>query len=697
MEEATVILTLIPVPPPTQQQEQTTTPNTPNTISADSYTPYPFTQEQLIYLAQTAVPRASFDVSLLSDDEEEATAAATASYYSQSVYTAADTGIVEGVTEDENLTDAQKSSRAKKIVNAFWRNAVKLAVFPDSIDVPYKDGRTVKLSQITTSHPGIGKNAVQNRYVYVFTNGRVTKPTLETFPYTQINGGCQHEIMGTDCVGFVYHAMYAATKDYNVRCPDQGNKIVVTKGTRARLGPERNRIANPDNWKIMWLFPNAKLVTVTGDPKPGDILVWSGHVGVAVRINYETIGVAHSYGMGPYTCDQYYNNASQDIEWVGYPSEYKTVDGFIVHTYEHIKNGQGLGTETYRLRLEETTPYGEYDDDELVVKLSGKWKPVIASMRDDYYSAYGSLEDSIMYKLAKYNPYNEDSSSSSLVINVSASKQIPDNGYQTLAPEYLISNDGLIALASTPLGHGTMSPGQFLTYVYNISTNSGGAFHRSNDILVRQQSSPSDYYGAFTEDTKIIFPSDSSMVISSLNRLYEGGRVYESTDLTVQLERVLGRVVPESDDWIEKLSGDWEPVDFSALHIGDDYQYQFSFIPYDANDPDNSSAPKITLIPERWALYYYVECYGQLCAGFESGDTTVKRYNSDFGADLTGLMLFEVSGDMLVRNDPISGSGIENDKRIIAFPTKDTITIDVEYDDSDTRHVEEHIELKRIK
>ena len=180
---------------------------------------------------------------------------------------------------------------------------------------------------------------------------------------------------------------------------------------------------------------------------------------MAVRIDRNTIGVAHSTGQmeRPYTCKEYASYGSEDVAWVGYPSERSYsgengVNGFVVHEYNNYINHFAPGTrdgkqiEDYRVRLEETEDEPYYDD-VIEKKLNGTWKPVDVNAYVTQYNAYGLPVYQNSSKFVEYNP-DDPENSSSLMITISVDKQIPETNYQSLKPEYLISADGQVVFAS---------------------------------------------------------------------------------------------------------------------------------------------------------------------------------------------------------------------------------------------------------
>ena len=618
---------------PNTQSEPNDNPNLEQEYSAH-YDPYHFTEEQLISLAHSAVPKSSFDVSLLEEDDDDEFIG-NASYNPYILRTA-------------DITEEQQAKSAKRIVSNMWKHAVKLAAFPDSVDVPYRqEGRTIRLNQTTTSHGSKAETTMQKRFLYVYPSYE-NPPALETFPYKQyLSGGCEHEIMGTDCVGFIYHCVYAATKNYDAM---SANKPV--KGARMRFGPyppeKDSSIVNKENWIGTGLFPNAKLIADKSQPpKPGDILVWDGHVGMAVRIDRNTIGVAHSTGNSLYTCAEYASYADEDVAWVGYPSQRSYsgengVNGFVVHRYDDYtrSGGPGMGRqEKYRLRAEETEISDEYDDP-VIAKLTGTWKPVDAKCYYNYTNDYGVFYHQRIDSFVKYNP-NDPEYSSSLVFNVTAGTQIADTAYQSVK-EYVISSDGHIVVASYTDGVRY----ERLEYIFHPD-NALLNFRLSGDILVCDT-----YTNTYnTNTTKIYFIGSSKIRIESLlKNVFRA----DSEEWVIELERADGTEAPEPDEWLAKLSGDWEPVDYTCLiQDGDNSYYYDKMIPYDAigerydaYDGSRRSSQTITITPRKEFYWYRFAHDGHVAA--EHGDTESSYWDIVGHNNFLLNLPLEVSGDVLV-------------------------------------------------
>ncbi|MBQ7732405.1 MAG: hypothetical protein IJT58_00090 [Synergistaceae bacterium] len=711
---------------PVQEPEQDTTPD-----DNAHYDPYPFTQEELIGLARSVVPGISFDKSLLEDDNS-----ASAQY----VYAAAE------------LSDEAKAKRARKIVTAMWKHAVKLAVFPDSVTVPYKlqvpYNPDMKLQNTATTHKSISQAGTQKRYLYVYPSyGERT--TLERFPYTQWKGsnsvyswnsnGCPDEIMGTDCVGFVYHCVYDATKDYEV--DDVVVAGVKQKGARMRFGATADGLGNPETWKGTGLFPNAKRITDKSQPpKPGDILIWDGHVGMAVRIDYNTIGVAHSTGKtsGPYTCTEYSNYAKEDVAWVGYPSERNYsgengVNGFVVHEYNNYikKFAPGKRVELYRVRLEETERIDEYDGDAVAAKLNGTWKPVDVNAYMTEYNAYGLPVYENSSKFVKYNP-DDPENSSSLVITISVDKRLPETDYQSLKPEYLISADGQIVFASlaneASISRDT-SPGATGFFDEGYSYSSTGRIDSNNNVYSASIMTDLFCYTAFDKDVYVFqvsgdvlvferdqtdwsskpkrtitisFPDSSKMRIVNSYRDRENVQYYGfygrvSADLIIELERTDGKEEPEPDEWLKKLSGAWDPVEYN--YSDGNTEKAFTVVPYNPDDPAFSS-DQIEIKPYR--KYYWYELGwpsstvvylddNSLPIWHNNGPEVFNLYTGIYGGVYPYPPL-EVSGDALIGE----AAFLENvyPKHVhIEFPDTDTMTVENSYDDN----VYHYFKLKRKK
>ena len=635
------------------------------------YIPHAYSEEELIAMAADAVPLASFDVSLLEENEYN-------EYNSEN-------GITSSAADLETL-------RAKRIVRAMWRHAVKLAVFPNSVDVPYQqEGKTIRLNQTTTTH-SISQSSTQKRFLYVYPYYD-NPPVLETFPYRQYVGNCQHYIMGTDCVGFIYHCAYEATKNYYVKI---GNKTV--KGLRMRRST--NDLGNASTWTAQktssdsQLFPNAKLITdKSKPPKPGDILVWSGHVGIAVRINSNTIGVAHSTGLTSYTCSQFFDYASHDVDWVGYPSERipagaEGVNGFVVHEYNnYIKNhAPGKCKETYRVRLEETE-YSDEFDDAVIGKLSGIWKPVDAKFYITSYNDYGIPVETKEMNFVRFNP-DKPANSSSFSFDVSAEKITRETDYQSLKPEYLISCSGRIWVCSR-------SGNDVNIYINEdiFGKNYGYTYRLSGDVLISDSNSgtPGSYGNYEGRISTVSFPDESSMkIVDSISKAKQSGKI---TDYFIlDLERSDGNEKPEADKWLEKLSGDWIPADYSftLTFTSPAEKHTYKFVPYDPDEDENSvSSKKIKVTPRRELNWYEIENSGYVTASEITQNSICYMQRSCIFGD--GHPLY-VSGDVLIAesdsNSPVSH------KTLIETPDDNSLVITIS-NESDYEITSEYIELRR--
>ena len=543
--------------------------------------------------------------------------------------------------------------------------------------------------------------------------------------------------MGTDCVGFVYHCVYEATKDYDVI--SMGQKV---KGTRMRFRPTGTGLGNISNWKATGLFPNAKSIDDKSQPpKPGDILIWSkndetGHVGMAVRIDRNTIGVAHSTGQmeRPYTCKEYASYGSEDVAWVGYPSERSYsgengVNGFVVHEYNNYINHFAPGTrdgkqiEDYRVRLEETEDEPYYDD-VIEKKLNGTWKPVDVNAYVTQYNAYGLPVYQNSSKFVEYNP-DDPENSSSLMITISVDKQIPETNYQSLKPEYLISADGQVVFASlaneasrsngVPPGasgffHEGSSGGSELyqesriddIFYYDLQSR----FHVSGDVLVSKND-----VGCGDDEERIVtisFPDSSKMKIvnsfrggGNTHTYYDDSNYEVSADLVIELERTDGEEDPEPDEWLEKLSGTWEPVEYKRIDGNTNTDMGFTFVPYDPNNEDSSSSPQITLAPYKECYWYRPNRDRPDRYGYRDG---LRIVAVDDNGDYVHTIVFpaivnypyeymlEVSGDALIGNAYYDGYDVR-----IEFPDEDTMTVENYFDGEGSDPYREYFKLTRKK
>jgi hypothetical protein len=144
-------------------------------------------------------------------------------------------------------------------------------------------------------------NFGQSKYVYIWKQqdnvGEGDKLRVQNSV-----GGCRDGMYGVECVGFVLEATNAA-----------GIPMPNAVGPYAKDG----KLGDPAVWNN-WLKkaqnsdnPSVSVVSVdvTGEPLPGDILIWDywdgrGHVGLAAMLGSDTI-VLHSNGRKNYTCAQY--------------------------------------------------------------------------------------------------------------------------------------------------------------------------------------------------------------------------------------------------------------------------------------------------------------------------------------------------------------------------------------------------------
>ena len=321
------------------------------------YEPIALTHSELVALAETLVPPESFDMSWLDQQDNTAASAVTASQTAQ--------------------------SRRKSM----WQHAVKMVNRPDLLD----------LHGNFMNHGTTAEKTRQNRFLYVYLEYPDYKDERETLlnhqyrasadPYKWNANGCTHDIMGTDCVGFVYQCAYEATKNETVTVTNKQGQRVSVNGLRMRYGAYRSQqrtnangntytvygIGSSSVWRDTGFFPDAYNVEDTTNlrqelPEPGDILVWNGHVGIAVMIDGDKIGVAHSTGQinRPYTCEEYNAYGAMTVWDIlnNLNRAYNELNGFGVNEYKLGKGITTYGVEKNRVRLAIGTPSQEDNYDE---------------------------------------------------------------------------------------------------------------------------------------------------------------------------------------------------------------------------------------------------------------------------------------------------------------------------------------------
>ena len=162
------------------------------------YVPIELTHEELVALARTLVPLESFDLSW-AEQQDNASASSL------------------------NASESASSRRS-----VMWQHAVKMVFSPD----------LVGLNGNFMNHGSTAEKTRQYRFLYVYLEYPDYKDERETLLNYQYRGstasykwnsrGCSHDIMGTDCVGFVYQCAYEATKSENVTVTNrQGQKVDV--------------------------------------------------------------------------------------------------------------------------------------------------------------------------------------------------------------------------------------------------------------------------------------------------------------------------------------------------------------------------------------------------------------------------------------------------------------------------------------
>jgi hypothetical protein len=162
---------------------------------------------------------------------------------------------------------------------------------------------------------GNGVKFGQKRYVYIYgVYGSLGDLDRKGFnPAMHGNGGCGHDMYGMDCVGFVRECLAAAD-------------IPATPS----ISPIPNTFT--PNGLSPWFPNNSPLVVVDKSeeigntpPLPGDILVYSGHVALCVRLDTDgdgvtEIAIAHSVGrtnVPSYSCQEYLNSQDLDASQIG--------------------------------------------------------------------------------------------------------------------------------------------------------------------------------------------------------------------------------------------------------------------------------------------------------------------------------------------------------------------------------------------
>ncbi|MDR1915381.1 MAG: hypothetical protein LBQ58_02270 [Synergistaceae bacterium] len=209
-------------------------------------------------------------------------------------------------------------------------------------------------------------NFGQKRYVYILGRnyhiGDIDRPNS---PYDKGNGGCNHDMYGTECVGFLMECLYAG---------GEGLNSINMKGnvTLSTLSNWNDWLKNPrDTTKELPFTVESREEEIRQGlpPQPGDILLYSGHVAICVGTDTNgdgelEIAIAHSAGRGGtdpnvlygYTCGEYETSqnasAGQIIGGAAFPYQ----NGPVAQNYAWtIPNGEWGGrfpyTETHRLRL----------------------------------------------------------------------------------------------------------------------------------------------------------------------------------------------------------------------------------------------------------------------------------------------------------------------------------------------------------